>query len=218
MPEGTKLSPTFRALSYFLYLYVRLVHLTSRVVRINDDVVKKCKAKSPVILTLWHEHAFASLVAHAWQKYHPIVSLSRDGEIVNLASTKLGLPCVRGSSSRGGLAARRELTDLILAGESVAFTVDGPRGPRHKTKPGCVQIAIATKVPIIPLIGFTKNTWILKKTWDKTKIPKPFSKIYLIYGPAFFCQAETFDENILQLETELMNLEAQAKQLIDEKS
>ena len=218
MHQPIPFSLSFRIISYILYMYARFVLATSKIIRVDDEPVKKLRSISPIILTLWHEHFFSAMLAHRNQHFHPIVSLSRDGEIANFVSTRFGLPCVRGSSSRGGIAARKELIQLLTDGKSIALTIDGPRGPRHKAKPGCIDLSIQSGFPIVPLSCVTKNCWILNKSWDKTRIAKPFSKIYLIYGPPIFPDEKNFDEQIVQLEIVMMNLEARAKQLIDEKN
>ena len=217
MPETKTLSLPFRLMCYLLYLFARLVLLTSKVVRIRVDEMKNIRAERPIILAQWHEHAFAMMITHRNQYFYPVASLSKDGDMVSAVSKRLGLPCVRGSSSRGGATARKNLGELLAQNKSVAFTVDGPRGPRHKVKPGCVDVSIKCNAPIFPVLAFAQKSWILRKTWDQTRIPKPFSKIYLIYAPPIY-PCENFDDQLLAVENALMNLEAEAKHLIDEKS
>lgn len=72
------------------------------------------------------------------------------------------------------LGARRE----IEQGHAVAFTVDGPRGPRYVAKPGPVQLSRLTGVPIVAFHLAVKNFWTLR-SWDLMMIPKPFSRVVL---------------------------------------
>ena len=75
---------------------------------------------------------------------------------------------------RALLGMRRE----IEQGATVAFTIDGPRGPRFVAKPGPVLLARATGAPMVAFHIAAENPWILN-TWDRIMIPKPFSRILL---------------------------------------
>jgi hypothetical protein len=57
----------------------------------------------------------------------------------------------------------------------VAFTIDGPRGPRYVAKPGPVLLARNTRAPIMCFHIALENAWVLN-TWDQFMIPKPFSR------------------------------------------
>ena len=100
---------------------------------------------------------------------------SFDGEYTGRIMRKFGFVKVRGSSSRGAVRAllcmRRELEE----GWKVAFTIDGPRGPRYVAKPGPVTLARSTGVPMVAFHIAVENAWVLR-TWDRLMIPKPFSR------------------------------------------
>jgi lysophospholipid acyltransferase (LPLAT)-like uncharacterized protein len=137
--------------------------------------------KRSFLLALWHEHLFASLGAHSFQGVSPIISLSKDGEIVTYVATKMGMEPVRGSSSRGGRAAKDSLEEKIRNGLRGAITVDGPRGPRRQPKLGIFHIASATGTRILPSTALADRYWTLR-SWDQFKVPKPFARIAIVYG------------------------------------
>jgi lysophospholipid acyltransferase (LPLAT)-like uncharacterized protein len=94
-----------------------------------------------------------------------------------------GFLTVRGSSSRGGmraLVAARKLMDE--QGVGIIFTVDGPRGPRHKVKPGAVFLARLAGSPIVPVRVVMSRAKVFHRAWDKFQLPLPFSKCTIIYG------------------------------------
>lgn len=103
-----------------------------------------------------------------------MVSRSFDGEYIARIIEKLGFAAVRGSSSRGGAGAVLGMKSVLETGESVAFTIDGPRGPKYVAKPGPVALAKATGLPMAAFYVALSNAWILN-SWDEFMIPKPFS-------------------------------------------
>ena len=112
-----------------------------------------------------------------WRKLGIAVMVSRsfDGEYIARIIEKFGFVAVRGSSSRGGSAALREMRKELERGAAVAFTIDGPRGPKYVAKPGPVLLARSSGLPMAAFYVALSDAWVLK-TWDEFMIPKPFSK------------------------------------------
>jgi len=104
-----------------------------------------------------------------------MVSRSFDGEYIARTIEKLGFVAVRGSSSRGGGKALLGLRTQLERGVSVAFTIDGPRGPKYVAKPGPVLLSRESGLPMAAFYVALSDAWVLK-TWDAMMIPKPFSK------------------------------------------
>jgi lysophospholipid acyltransferase (LPLAT)-like uncharacterized protein len=131
--------------------------------------------EKPVIYSFWHRAVFAS--AWLWRKigFAVMVSRSFDGEYIARTIEKLGFVAVRGSSSRGGAKALIGLRKRLEQNTSVAFTIDGPRGPKYVAKPGPVLLARASRLPMAAFYVASSDTWVLN-TWDAFIIPKPFSK------------------------------------------
>lgn len=113
---------------------------------------------------------------------HPLVSQSKDGELIARICRAFGMECVRGSSSRGGAQALLEFKSLLEKGERIAFTPDGPRGPLREIQPGVLFMAQKSGVPIVPVSCGPQKRWIFKKSWDEFIIPKPFNTISILYG------------------------------------
>jgi lipopolysaccharide heptosyltransferase II len=122
-----------------------------------------------------------------------MVSLSKDGELLSQVLQNFGYLTARGSSTRGGERALIEIIRYARKGFSPAFAADGPKGPRHKLKSGVIYAAQKTGIPIVPINCSPKNKIILKKTWDKTIVPLPFSKTVQIYGEPIYINK---DDNI----------------------
>lgn len=158
---------------------------TWRVDVVNGDRWEASRSSdTPTVFLFWHEALLPLLWHHRNQSVSTVVSDSRDGQhVADLAQT-LGYRIVRGSSSKGAtrvlLAAARELRD----GYSVAFSPDGPRGPRRIMKPGALLAGQRAKANILPVHATANRAWRLN-SWDKFLIPKPFSRVRIFYGQPF---------------------------------
>jgi lysophospholipid acyltransferase (LPLAT)-like uncharacterized protein len=137
--------------------------------------VENATYEKPVIYSFWHRAVFAA--AWLWRKAGIAVMVSRsfDGEYIARTIEKLGFPAVRGSSSRGGAPALLGLKSQLEQGVPVAFTIDGPRGPKYVAKPGPVLLSRASGLPMAAFYVALSDAWTLN-TWDALMIPKPFSK------------------------------------------
>lgn len=138
-------------------------------------------AGRPVVFCLWHGRLIPCTYHHRQQGVVTLISQHRDGEYITGVVHRWGYTAVRGSSSRGGLEALRELIRWVRRGRSLAITPDGPRGPREVMKPGPVLIAQRTGAPIIPVAASASRAWVFGG-WDRFLIPKPFSRMHIEYG------------------------------------
>ena len=131
--------------------------------------------EKPVIYSFWHRAVFPS--AWMWRNLDIAVMVSRsfDGEYIARIIQKLGFTAVRGSSSRGGAPALLGMKSHLEKGKTVAFTIDGPRGPKYVAKPGPVLLSRITSLPMAAFYVAIEKAWVLN-TWDRFVIPKPFSK------------------------------------------
>jgi lysophospholipid acyltransferase (LPLAT)-like uncharacterized protein len=167
----------------------------------------------PVIYALWHGRMYCLFKAVPLDKVAILVSPSNDGEFITRIARRIGFRhFVRGSHKRGGTQAILGLHHALCeAGQSIAFTVDGPRGPRYKVKSGIIRLASQTGAPIVPLGSATQ--WLLHKfdrSWDHFHAPLPFTTMQLAYGEPLSVPPELSDEDIQTytacLEAELMRV------------
>ncbi len=153
----------------------------------NQKKARNFHPKGVYCVAVWHEFALPSVLAERGRTPHCIlISPSRDGGFVDFLSRKLGFYTARGSSSRGGAEGARLLHRYLAEGIPAAFTIDGPRGPRHKCKPGVVRTAMKAGCCVLPVSVAVDRAYIMR-SWDRNCIPKPFAKIVFQYGePIFF--------------------------------
>jgi lysophospholipid acyltransferase (LPLAT)-like uncharacterized protein len=135
---------------------------------------------------LWHENMIVSLLVHEGQYIHVLVSQHFDGEVISRILKAFGFPSIRGSSTRGGSEAYEKIKIKIKTGKfEIAFTPDGPTGPRRKAKLGIVRLSSETGIPIIPLAVVSSHYRRLN-SWDQLLIVLPFSKCVLYYGKPIY--------------------------------
>lgn len=145
---------------------------------------------APCVYVFWHRDVIPSCVHFHDRAIAIMTSRSFDGEYIARIIEKFGYRPVRGSSSRGAVRALLGMHTEIEAGRAVAFTIDGPRGPRYVAKPGPVLLARNTQVPIVPFYIALERAWLLK-SWDAMIIPKPFSRVLLRMSVPIHIPAET---------------------------
>jgi len=131
-----------------------------------------------------------------------MTSQSRDGEYIARVISRFGFVPVRGSSSRGGQRALMEMNRLLAEGNGVAFTIDGPRGPRYVAKKGPVLLARMSGVAITAFYVAVERAWVLK-TWDRLVIPKPFSRIHVGVARKIFVPPDAGDDAMERYHAEM---------------
>jgi lysophospholipid acyltransferase (LPLAT)-like uncharacterized protein len=94
---------------------------------------------------------------------------------------RFGYDVIRGSATRGGARALREMLDALRAGNVLIITPDGPRGPMHAMNPGLVWMARATGYKVVPS-GFAASRAWRMKSWDRFTVPKPFARVSFVFG------------------------------------
>jgi lysophospholipid acyltransferase (LPLAT)-like uncharacterized protein len=172
---------------------VKLLLLSCRVIKVEGkewENEARRKTTGGLIYVTWHQRM--SYHAHYFGARHVtvMISQSRDGEYATRMAKWLGFKNVRGSSTRGGRAALKELIQRIKNGEIGGMLADGPLGPARVAKKGSVIMARNTHSPLIPLLWGADRCWMLN-SWDKYMIPKPFARIVFYYGEPIWVPAST---------------------------
>jgi lysophospholipid acyltransferase (LPLAT)-like uncharacterized protein len=164
---------------------LRLLAASWRVETVNEDRWRPLyQARRPHVFLLWHEVLLPLLWQHRRQSIAIVVSEARDGQYLADFAATLGYRAVRGSSTRGAARALLGAVRELEAGYSVAFTPDGPRGPRRELKPGVVAAAQRGHGVVVPLHAEADRAWRLR-SWDRFVIPKPGARVRIRYGRPF---------------------------------
>jgi lysophospholipid acyltransferase (LPLAT)-like uncharacterized protein len=124
--------------------------------------------KGRFIYAFWHENILLPLYHYGVPEVHVLVSQHADGEIIAEICRRLNFSLIRGSTTRGGVEAMRQ---MVRVDGHVAITPDGPRGPRRHLQPGMIQLAARTGLPIVAFgIGFQKAKRL--RSWDRFALPR----------------------------------------------
>jgi len=149
-----------------------------------------------VLLCGWHQQFFAAI--HHFKTYSPyrpslMISQSKDGDIIAGIAEKSGWHAVRGSSSRNGGRALREMVEQLERSGLAAHIVDGPTGPAGIIKAGVVSMARSTGAVIVPFYTSADRAWYFH-SWDRFMLPKPFARVHLKFGDMLDFSAGENDE------------------------
>ena len=202
-----------RVAAFLIWSLVSLVGLTIRY-RINDPHgFLQRKDVGQAVFCAWHNRlALAVKIYFAFggrsrnsTGLAGLVSASKDGALLAKIFESFGIQPVRGSSSRRGPQALRELTTWAGRGYDLSITPDGPRGPRYVVADGAVALAQITGLPLVP-VAYHLNWKITLKSWDAFQIPLPFAKCEVTAGRVLWVPREASDE-----EREKIRLELQAE-------
>jgi lysophospholipid acyltransferase (LPLAT)-like uncharacterized protein len=164
------------------------------------------------IFAFWHNRIF--LMPYLFRKHwHSrqrdrvavLVSASQDGEKLARVLSKFNLICVRGSSSRRGKEALREMTRLVGDGYDAGITPDGPRGPKYHCQDGVISLSQITQAPIIP-VSYDLARKITVNSWDNFMIPLPFTRATLRIGAPLTVPADAGDAGREEKRLELENI------------
>jgi len=157
----------------------------------------------PIVIALWHGEIFpvTSFAYTVSSHFVTFVSQSKDGEVIARVLERLGHTTVRGSSSRGGVKALLQAKRVMQKENRMAvFTIDGPKGPRHKAKDGIIFLAQRAKAKIIPVRAFPVKTKVFEKSWDHFVLPTPFTRCPIYIGKPMSVTTEKLDKAAMEKE------------------
>ena len=160
-------------------LLVKLISRTYRLRVVGVEYERQAlDAHGSVVYASWHQRFFPGITFFASRQPIAImISQSRDGEMIARVAHILGLHAVRGSSSRGGVAALKKIRALARRGYRFGHIVDGPQGPFGVVKPGLLTIAQFADTSVVPVILSAQRRWVVN-SWDRFMVPKPFSRVF----------------------------------------
>jgi len=203
-----------------------LIWASCRVVRIEGEayVDQVSGEHKPFIPCYWHQHHFFCTwymrrLIQRGIKIGFLISPSVDGEIPARMARKWGGEVIRGSTTRTGAQAMRDMYHIVVKqGISPVSTSDGPTGPIHEFKIGDILLSQFTQAPLLPLAYAANRCWYLK-SWDRFMIPKPFARIVIAIGEPLTVPkgllAEDLEPYRLQMQERLRTLSDNAQALVD---
>ena len=202
----------------------RLVRLLSATLRFDHQSLGAIPVDplqqqvGPFIYALWHENFLIPIVRFGNPGVVGLVSRHADGQLLSSLLRSRGMGIIHGSTSRGGVAAVRELLRASDGLQHLAVTPDGPRGPRRQVQPGVVYLASRTGMPIVPVGVGHRRPWRMG-SWDALAIPRPFSRVRCLFGLPLTVAADLAPDGLQPhmrlLQSELDRLTAAAQEWAD---
>jgi lysophospholipid acyltransferase (LPLAT)-like uncharacterized protein len=197
-----------KILGFISFLLIRLIGMTLRyrltfTTRDAEEFFKRCfKERKPTLdskylLAFFHQDELCLLNYFRNRNMSVLISISKDGQIMNNAAGWLGYKPVRGSSSKKAVSGLIAGIRKVREGYKMAFAVDGPRGPIYEVKEGICAVASKTDTKIVPIRAKSNRQLIFKKSWNQAKFPLPFAIINLHISDAKIYNKEEL-QNTLQ--------------------
>lgn len=180
---------------WLIAVIAALLRLTCRY-RMVDDPRPALRAEGRrYVFAALHAQQAAAAFINDEKKLTAMVSRSGDGDLLVPSLRLRGVIAVRGSTKRdgrdkGGGTALHEMARLLEEQRIPGIiTVDGPRGPRGSVAPGIAVVAQRCDAVILPVSAVPSRRWILRGTWDRLQMPKPFSRITMWFGAPIVASA-----------------------------
>ncbi|MGB7866238.1 MAG: lysophospholipid acyltransferase family protein, partial [Candidatus Sulfotelmatobacter sp.] len=193
-----------RIIIFFGYWFIRLIGPTLRVCVSREEGAQQIVGQRPLVLNFWHACIIPATYLFRNCGIRVMSSNSYDGEYMGRIIHKFGFVAVKGSSSRNAVRALLGLRRALQHGWSVAFSLDGPRGPRYKVKPGPVALSRSSGVPMSTFHIAVERAWVLN-TWDRLIIPKPFSLVLLRFGKLIPVPPDATDADVERYQQDLQD-------------
>jgi lysophospholipid acyltransferase (LPLAT)-like uncharacterized protein len=172
---------------------------TIRIEEIHQEREAELKARGvPIVYALWHGRMVLCILA---RRHHGIVTMasrSKDGEIVARWLARNGYIPARGSTRKGGVAGLQVMIDRMRAGHAAALTIDGPKGPPRVAQRGVLELVRQTGAWILPVAGASSRPWFVK-SWDRTLVPRPFSRCVATFGEPLSIPPDMPDREALEV-------------------
>ena len=183
---------------------IRLLWKTCRVKAIigQEHLDSILASGKPFIPCYWHQqqifcvrHLLDMAQKHPNLQLGYLISPSADGDLATQMFSEQGVHIIRGSATRGGAQALREIYTAIRKQKiSPIVTPDGPTGPIFKCKPGVAMLAQLSNAQLLPLAYAGNKVWQLR-SWDKFMLPLPFSRVVIGVGAAVTVDKTLAEEN-----------------------
>lgn len=197
-----------------MWAYLKIVAATSRITVHGEQHPDGLYAvHSGFIYAFWHNRQIILPMIRKGEPIHCLISSSRDGEYIARVAGLFGKTSIRGSTTRGGFEAMKQMLRVLGSHGILAMTPDGPLGPAQQVKPGVIQLSRSADSPVIP-IAYAASRKKIFASWDGFNLPYPFSRIAIVFGEPFsVAPSESVDAACLRLKLALDEVTAEAERL-----
>lgn len=197
----------------FAWLFILFLGKVGRISIINSKYLQHVRSSGkPFIIVTWHGRMLVPIYIHRNMGLVAMVSEHGDGEMIAQTILRLGYKTVRGSSTRGGSRAVRQMLKLLKSGHNCAILPDGPNGPSQEFKMGAILISQRSGAWLLPCT-FSASKPIQLHSWDRFTLWRPFSKLKAVYGEPMSVPRKI---NSHELEQYRLKMEKRMNALVEE--
>ena len=175
--------------NFFLQIFASLVFLSLWIIKstsnwngVNEEIIEKeLTKKKTLIVLIWHHQLMGSTFSWKFKpKLRPIATSHRDGQLSTLVQKKFGLdPLLRKKDNPTFLI--KNISKAVQNGDCIYITPDAPHGPPKKINTNIFKLCQKFDLNIA-ILSFHTNKYFQINSWDKLKIPLPFSKGIYLWG------------------------------------
>ena len=175
--------------NFFLQIFASLVFLSLWIIKttsnwngVNEEIIEKeLTKKKTFIVLIWHHQLMGSTFSWKFKpKLRPIATSHRDGQLSTLVQKKFGLdPLLRKKDNPTFLI--KNISKAVQNGDCIYITPDAPHGPPKKINTNIFKLCQKFDLNIA-ILSFHTNKYFRINSWDKLKIPLPFSKGIYLWG------------------------------------
>lgn len=210
MKKGATYNILIRVVPFLLAIVTRIWFVTCRKKVYGQEYLEQVLAQDKsIIATIWHYSVIYSVFHMRKERAALLVSASSDGEFIARLARRFNFTTVRGSRHRRGLRALKELMTLVDQKTNIGIVADGSTGPPLVVQSGAIYLASRAGAPIIPIV-WSCTGYIRFNSWDRTLVPRPFSRIDFFYGRPFYVppklDADQTEKYRLMLEEEMKSM------------
>ncbi|HEV3168552.1 MAG TPA: lysophospholipid acyltransferase family protein [Isosphaeraceae bacterium] len=200
----------------------RLVRTTRFHFRYSDPTVNPEFARRTgqrFIYAFFHEVMLFPAYFWAWPEMQILISDHRDGELITQVVQRLGFGVVRGSTTRGGARALREMLTQRVDQGHLCVTPDGPKGPRRHVHQGLAYLSSRTGLPIVGAGMAFQRPW-RARSWDRFAVPRPHRPAACVVPPPLLvppdADRETIEACRLEVERRMQAATLEAEEWVEQ--
>ncbi len=185
---------------------IKTLAFTIKIETIHEERVRPFWDKDErFIMAFWHGRLLMMPFCYHGKRIKLLISQHKDGDLLARAMKRFGYDSIRGSTTRGGAAAMREMIKALRESD-IAITPDGPKGPRYVVQDGVIALARLAGVPIIP-VTFASSKKKVFGSWDSFNLPYPFSRGVFMWGePIYVSKDDDMEEKRKELEGKMREM------------
>jgi lysophospholipid acyltransferase (LPLAT)-like uncharacterized protein len=193
-------------------IFYYLIRAYSRTFRLRVENEKPwldyLQSGGKILLCCWHQQFFSAVrYFKNYAPYHPalMISQSKDGDVIARIAEKTGWHTVRGSSSKDGGPALKDMIAHLSCHGFAGHILDGPRGPAGVAKAGVIRLAQVKGTFVVPIYATADRAWYFK-SWDRFMLPKPFARVTLRYGEMLDLTSKAGEKDFERQRTRLQEI------------